>query len=309
MTFIAKKGFSYSPIVDINDPNIKEMVYLALPVIVGAAVNDVNMIVDKTMASQIVEGGISVLNYAQRLNGFVQGIVALSIGTAMYPLISKMAVDNNITGLKKTLSEAITGVSLLVIPCAIGFAVLSQPIIEMLFGRGAFDSQAVDLTSNALFFYAIGMIGVGLRHILPMPFYAFQDTTTPIINAAIGMGLNIILNITLSRFFGIGGLALSTSISATVISVLLIITLRNKIGALGLKKKIISFCKILFASIVMGIIAKTVFNYLNITVSQNLSLLLAIAVGVITYLLLIYFVKIEDVDLVIKAIKKRINEK
>lgn len=142
-----------------------------------------------------------------------------------------------------------------------------------------------------------------------MPFYAFQDTTTPIINAAIGMGLNIILNITLSRFFGIGGLALSTSISATVISVLLIITLRNKIGALGLKKKIISFCKILFASIVMGIIAKTVFNYLNITVSQNLSLLLAIAVGVITYLLLIYFVKIEDVDLVIKAIKKRINEK
>jgi len=54
------------------------MVYLALPVIVGAAVNDVNMIVDKTMASQIVEGGISVLNYAQRLNGFVQGIVALS---------------------------------------------------------------------------------------------------------------------------------------------------------------------------------------------------------------------------------------
>ena len=123
------------------------------------------------------------------------------------------------------------------------------------------------------------------------------------------MGLYIILIITLSRFFGIGGLALSTSISATVISVLLIITLRNKIGALGLKKKIISFCKILFASIVMGIIAKTVFNYLNITVSQNLSLLLAIAVGVITYLLLIYFVKIEDVDLVIKAIKKRINEK
>ena len=101
--FIAKKGFSYSPIVDINDPNIKEMVYLALPVIVGAAVNDVNMIVDKTMASQIVEGGISVLNYAQRLNGFVQGIVALSIGTAMYPLISKMAVDNNITGLKNTI--------------------------------------------------------------------------------------------------------------------------------------------------------------------------------------------------------------
>ena len=75
--FIVKKGYRYKPIINVTDPNIKYMVYLALPVFIGVAVNDVNVIVDKTMASQIYEGGISVLNYAQRLNDFAQGIVCL----------------------------------------------------------------------------------------------------------------------------------------------------------------------------------------------------------------------------------------
>lgn len=307
--FIAQKGFAYRATVNITDPNIKEMVYLALPVIIGVAVNDVNVIVDKTMASQIYEGGISVLNYAQRLNGFVQGIVVLSVATAMYPLISKMAAENDIAGLKKTLSEAITGISILVIPCTIGAMVLSQPIIEMLFKRGAFDDQAVVMTANALFFYAIGMIGIGLRNILSRPFYALQDTITPMINAAIGMCLNIILNIILSKFLGIGGLALATSISAIFISILLITNLRKKIGALGFRNIAISFCKIFSASIVMGVIARVIFNYLNITLSQNLSLLLAMVVGAATYFVLIYFMKIDDVDAVVKAVRKRIDER
>ena len=309
LPFIAQKGFTYSATVNITDPNIKEMVYLALPVIIGVAVNDVNLIVDKTMASQIYEGGISVLNYAQRLNGFVQGIVVLSVATAMYPLISKMAAENNIVGLKKTLSEAITGITILVIPCTIGAMVLSQPIIEMLFGRGAFDDQAIVMTANALFFYAIGMIGVGLRDILSRPFYALQDTKTPMINAAIGMGLNIILNIILYRFLGIGGLALATSISAIFTSILLITSIRKKIGTLGFGNIMIFFCKILSASIAMGVIAKVIFNYLNVTLSQNLSLLLAMAVGAISYFVMIYFMKIEDVDAVVKAVRKRIGER
>lgn len=307
--FVFRKGFIYKTTVSIIDPNIKKMLYLALPVATSVAVNDINVIVDKTMASKIYEGGISVLNYSQRLNGFVEGIVILSVVTAMYPLISKMAADHDIYSLKKIISEAITGISFLVVPCTIGAMMLSQPIIEMLFGRGAFDEQAVFLTANALFFYAAGTIGVGLRAILTRSFYALQDTKTPALNAIFGMFLNIILNIILSRFLGIGGLALATSISSIFISILLLWNLRKKIGTLGFRNTAVSFLKILSASIIIGVVARIIFDHIHTLIPQDLSLLLAMAVGAIIYFVLIYFMKIKEVDAVIRAVRKRINEK
>ena len=150
---------------------------------------------------------------------------------------------------------------------------------------------------------------IGFRYILSRSFYALQDTKTPMINSAIGVGLNIVLNIILSRFLGIGGLALATSLSAIFISIMLFRKLGQKIGALGLKNMIISLCKIVSASIVMGVIARLLFDFLTIAHSQNLSLLLSIASGAAIYFVLILFMKIEDVDAVIKAVRKRISER
>lgn len=72
---------------------------------------------------------------------------------------------------------------------------------------------------------------------------------------------------------------------------------------------IISLCKIVSASIVMGVIARLLFDFLTIAHSQNLSLLLSIASGAAIYFVLILFMKIEDVDAVIKAVRKRISER
>ena len=114
--------------------------------------------VDRTLASQIVEGGISALNYANRLNLFVHGIVVTSITTVMYPNIAKMAAEKNREGLKKILSKAISGVNLLIIPATVGAMLFSEPIVRLLFGRGVFDEVAVALTGGVLF-YALGMLG------------------------------------------------------------------------------------------------------------------------------------------------------
>jgi putative peptidoglycan lipid II flippase len=176
-----------------------------------------------------------------------------------------------------------------------------------LFGRGAFDNTAINMTSNALFFYSIGMIGFSLRDILSRAFYSLQDTKTPMINAAIGMVLNIVLNLILSQFLGIGGLALATSIAAIFTTALLFISLRKKIGPFGMKQISISFLKILFASSIMGFLAKLSFNYLTASLSQNVSLLLAIGVGAVSYFVIIYFMKIEDVDVLVRAIKKKLG--
>jgi putative peptidoglycan lipid II flippase len=305
LPFAYKKGYRYKFILDIKDEHIKNMVYIALPVIIGVSVNQINTLVDRTIASQISVGGISALNYANRLNGFVQGIFVLSIATVMYPMISKMAAENNMTGFKKSVSEAISSINLLVLPTTIGAMIFAEPIVRLLFGRGAFDANAISMTSYALFFYSIGMIGFGLREVLSRTFYSLQDTKTPMINAAIAMIMNIVLNIILSKFLGIGGLALATSISAIFCTTLLFVSLRKKIGSFGMKNISISFIKILFASLVMGLIAKVSYSTLLNNINANLSLILSIGIGVITYFTIIYFMRIEEVDVIVNAIKRK----
>ncbi len=307
MPFIYKEGYRYKFVLDIKDKYIKKMLYLVLPVVIGVSVNQINTLVDKTIASRLSVGGISALNYSFRLIGFVQGLFVATISTVMYPMISKMAVEDDIAGLKSLVSEAINSISLLVIPCTVGAMLFSEPVVKFLFGRGAFDSEAISLTSNALFFYSIGMIGFGLRDILSRAFYSLQDTKTPMINGILGVITNIILNLVLSKFMGIGGLALATSISAIFSTILLFISFRKKIGSFGIKNIIISSTKIICASLIMGIAAKLLYSFLLNYISANLSLIAAIILGAIVYFILIYFMGIEEVDSMINAVKNKLK--
>ena len=300
-----RNHYRYKPIVNFKDKHIINMGIIALPVILGVSVDEINILVDRTIASQIAVGGVSAINYASRLNGFVQAIFVVSITTVLFPLISKMAAEKNIGGLKRYLTQSITGVSLLVIPVTLGAMMFSVQLVSLLFGRGAFDSQSIAVTARALFFFSIGMTFFGLRDVLTKAFYSLQDTKTPVINATIGMVLNIILNIVLSRFMGISGLPLATSISGIVTTLMLFISLRKKIGPFGMRETMISLLKIIVASAVMGILAKLGFDFCVKSMSQYLALLAAVVIGSGTYFVMVFFMKIKDVDVLVKAIKTR----
>ena len=301
---LRRKGFRFQPVLDLRDDNLKAMAYIAMPVIFGTSINQLNTLVDRTLASRMAVGGISALNYAARLNGFVQGLFVMSISTVMYPMVSKMASEENFRGLKNTLIEAIGMINIMVIPAAVGAIIFAEPIVSFLFGRGAFTSEAAVMTSSALKFYSIGMLAFGLREILSRAFYALQDTKTPVVNGAIAVGINIVLNMILSRYLGIGGLALATSIAGIVATVLLFITLRKKVGGFGLREITVLFAKMTVASIVMGIIAGAVYRYLGTILDSNLSLMLAIGVGALTYFVLIYFLRIPEVQRTLDAVKR-----
>jgi len=305
--YVRKEKYRYKFILDTNDEYVWKMVYIALPVMIGVSVNEINVLVDRTLASKIAVGGISALNYANKLNGFVQGLFVSSIATVMFPMISKMVAQNSYNGLKKIVSEAINLINLFVIPTTVGAMIFAEPIVKLLFGRGAFDSEAISMTSDSLFFYSIGMLGVGLREILSRAFFSLQDAKTPMINAAIAMTMNIILNLILSKYLGIGGLALATSISAIFCTGLLFVSLRKKIGPFGIKNTAISFIKILMSSLAMGALAYLGYNFLLLYFSGNLSLTISICVGALVYFVIVYFMRIAEVDSLVYLVKKRLK--
>jgi len=247
-----KAGFRYTRTFKPGDRRIKELLIFSIPVIIGVSVNQVNVLVDKSIASGIAVGGISALGYAQVVNGFVQGIFVEPVSSVMYPSISRMAADGDMETLSETLGNAVVYVLLMILPAMTGILVLSGPITRLIFQRGAFSDEAAILTSTALFFYSIGHGAYALRDLTSRTFYALGDTGTPMKNSIFGMVLNIILNIVLSRYLGIGGLALATSIAAIVTAFILLISLGRRMPMAALRRKLGSIMKITVSSAVMG---------------------------------------------------------
>lgn len=135
-----------------------------------------------------------------------------------------------------------------------------------------------------------------------------QDTKTPMVNAAIGIVINIILNIILSRYMGIAGLALATSIAGTVTAILIFLSFRKKIGPFGMKEVAVNVAKISAASAVMGVAARMAYDYLVVVLQSNMfALLSAIAVGAVVYFIIIYFMRIRDVDIMVNVVKVKLK--
>lgn len=304
---VLKHKFNYTPLFSPKNEYVKALLILAIPVILSTSVNQINVLVDKNIASNITTGGISALNYANRLFGFIQGLFVAPIITVIYPNISRMVVDNKEDGVKKTLHETIVTVSLLVIPATIGAMIFAEPIVNFLFLRGQFDAVAAAMTSDALFYYALGLLPFSLWSIINIVFYSYNDTKTPMILGFVSVVLNVALNLLLSYFIGIGGLALASSISSIVTTILLLRSLRKKMPTLKFRNTATTMVKILAMSLLMGLMAFGTYGVLHGTVSDNLALVLSVGVGVIVYGLSILLLKIPEVESILSLGKEKLK--
>lgn len=303
---LRKINYRYRPLVNVADKNIKKLVLVVFPIMIGISIDQINLMIDKTLASALLEGGISALTYASRLNDFVQGIFVLSFVSVMFPLISNMAAQKKMDDFKTSISDVICSITVIVVPASIGIMVLADPIIRLLFGHGHFDERAIEITANALFFYSIGMIGYGFREILNRSFYSLQDSKTPMYNAALAVALNILLNFILSSYMGIGGLALATSISALFCSILLMVSLRKKIGKLDMRGIFTTLMKVLIASFAMGFVVY-VMNELLMGWNSLVKMLTVVGTGSIVYFVLITLLKVKEMKLIKDYVKKRMS--
>lgn len=306
--YLKKMKFKYSAFIDLKNSNIRKLGYISVPIIISVAVSDINKIIDKTLASKISVGGISSLNYAISLNGFVQGVAILAITTTMYPLISRMAATNNINKLKQYVLESINLSLLLIIPATFGAMFFSTEIINLLYSRGSFNENAAVLTSSALFYYSIGMISIGLRELVSRTFYSLNDTKTPMIFGFVTVALNVTLNLLFfyNTNLGIGGLALATSISSTLTTIALLVILNSKVGKFNFSNTILTVFKIFCASIIMIVISKLFYTYAGVISSNNIRLIISIIIGVLVYFLATLILKVKEVrsfyDLFLKKI-------
>ena len=308
---LKKVGYQYRFILDFKDKYIKKLLLLSIPVIISVAVNDLNMVIDKSLSSTLIEGSISALNYSSRLNSLVLTVFITAIATVLFPMLTSEVTTKNHEGFKRLISNGVNVILLITIPATIGIIVLAQPIVKIAFERGAFDPVATKMTSAALLFYSLGLVGMALRMFLERAYYSLQDMKTPMINGIITVGLNITLNFILIRYMEHRGLALATSIAITITTVFLFYRLTRKIGSIGGLNIVKCGIKSLGASLVMGIFVYLLYNFLNAKVLGNtlfelLVLLITVAVGAGVYFVIVYLLKVDEISWFIKLFKKKL---
>ncbi|MDL2311236.1 murein biosynthesis integral membrane protein MurJ, partial [Peptostreptococcaceae bacterium OttesenSCG-928-C18] len=311
---IKKKGFKWTKVLNVREREIKEMLIMALPVILGVSINQLNVMIDKNLASMILQSqGVTIMNYAAKLSEFVNGIVIVSIGTVVYPTLSKIAARNDLKEFKKTVLDSLTSMNVLVLPAMTGLMVLTYPIVKLVYEGGQFTAKDTALTVPCLLFYAMGLAGLAMRDIFSKAFYSLKDTKTPMYNSIIMIIINIVLSVLFAMVFkwGLVGLAFGTTFAAYYGAVTLFIKLKRKIGKFEntneFKRE--NF-KMIVSSLTMGSVAYLVYNLaFKFIGSSNVSLLISIVSAGLTYLIMLVVLKVKEFNSLLNSFKAKINRR
>jgi putative peptidoglycan lipid II flippase len=311
LPFLVKHGVRFWEKSGLWHPSMKQVGILILPTIFGAAVYQINILVGTLLASLLSAGSISYLYYADRLVQFPLGIFAQAAATAVLPSLSRQASAGDRNGMGETFGHAMSLVLYITIPAMVGLIVLREPIVALLFKRGAFDVETTRLTSDALLYYALGLWAFSAVRIVVSTFYAMQDTRTPVKTATIAIVANIVFGIALMGPMKHCGLALATSLSSMVNLALLVFVLRKKLGVIRWRPIFINCVKTLVASGIMALVVVVICrNILPAGSSSDLfQLLVGIAIGVIAgaliFFILSWTMKIPEGNLILALIKRR----
>ncbi|MGP1394086.1 MAG: murein biosynthesis integral membrane protein MurJ [Inquilinaceae bacterium] len=209
-------------------PRVRRLLRLMGPGAIGAGVMQINLFIDIVLASLLPTGAISYLYYADRLNQLPLGVIGIAIGTALLPLLSRQVEEGIVPRIQDTQNRAIEFGLFLALPAATALIVIPQPIIAVLFQRGAFDVAAATATSLALAAYAVGIPAYVLVKVLSTVYFARQDTASPVKIAIVTTVANTLLSLALIGWIGHVGIALATGLTAWLNVALLARGLRRR---------------------------------------------------------------------------------
>lgn len=257
--FLYKLGKLLLPKFSWNHEGVVKVRKLMIPALFGVSVSQINLLINTMLASFLATGAISYLYYSDRLLEFPIGIFAVAISTVVLPTLSKVHVKGDNEGYAKTMDWAVRMVLTLGIPAMVGMIMLREPIMRVLFLRGAFGVDAAYAASYSLIASVSGLWAIMLTRVLVPGFNAKLDTKTPVkygmISMVSNMFFNLILVYPMEKLWGIGyiGLALSTALAAMINVLLLIRGLKSRQIYSITSQTIVFVIKIIISCVVMGV--------------------------------------------------------
>lgn len=275
---LRREGLRLHHLIERGDLAVRRVGGLLIPTLFGGAVYQINILVATILASLLPDRSVSYLWYADRIFEFPLGIIAVAIGTAALPSLAEQASGKHWKDMADSLSYSLQLVWALCIPATVGLWLLAPVIVEVLFERGQFTATDTAQTAWALRAYVVGLLGVASVRVLVSLFYALELPRIPVAVAALALVVNGVADIALmgptdasadwwgaALFASLGerlavvdlrhaGLALGTSLAATVNAVVLFVLARRRLETLGDSKLLRCVAIHGAASLAMGLV-------------------------------------------------------
>ena len=296
----------------LNDSNVRQVLILMAPRMIGVAIVQLNFWVNTWLASKMVSGSVTGLYYGFSLMLMSQAVIAQSAAIAAMPTFSTQYALGKTDEMRSSLAATLRSVILLALPASAGLILLREPLISLLYQRGEFDERAVQIVAWALLWYAAGLVGHSIMEILTRAFYAQQDTKTPVIIGTVAMGLNVVFSITFSKLFEsvgwlpLGGLALANSLATAIEAVALFVVMRKRLNGIEGKFIMRGVIPSAIATLVMSI---CIFGWLYVGENQSPWILIPIGlmVGVGIYLAGLRVLRVPELQYLVSGVVRRLK--
>ena len=195
-------------------PAVKRMLRLMVPGAIGAGVVQINLLIDTMIASILPTGAVSFLYYADRINELPVGVIGIAVGTALLPVLARQIRTGEEAAAHYSMNRALEFALFLTVPAAAALIVIAEPVIAVLFQRGAFGAHEAAATGDALKAFSLGLPAYVLVKVLGPGFFAREDTATPVKIAIVCVVANVAVSLTLIQFLAHVGIALATATTA-----------------------------------------------------------------------------------------------
>lgn len=310
---LLKTGFRYKPILDLKDPGLHRILKLMIPATIGLSATQINIFVNTNFASSCGDGAVSWLYYAFRLVQLPIGVFGVALSIAMLPVLAKQAAQKDIAKMKKTMVSSLTMVFLLTLPATAWLMLLSEPIIRLIFERGAFTSFDTLETARTLTFFSIGLFAYSANKVLVPAFYALDKTKYPVIASFIAVGFNIVIvYFTIDQFQHLA-IAFSTSCTMLINFTFLMTVLYKNMGGYSLSTLVRAVAKIgvacsglVITVLLLHPLVETVLA--GNVLQQALGLGCLFTTSSIIYGVLLHYLKLHEMNVLISKIAGKFNK-
>ncbi|MBC7541783.1 MAG: murein biosynthesis integral membrane protein MurJ [Candidatus Sericytochromatia bacterium] len=210
---------------------VRSALHLIVPAALSSTIGQAIILVHTFFASGLPEGSWAAVNYANRLQQLPLGTLLTAVLVPMLPILTKAAqVSDNHAELRRHTNQGLRSLIVMTFPLAILLSTMAQPIIRVLFQRGAFDGEATLITGQILAILNLSLMAYALRDLLVRVFYALGDSKIPFYTSFVSVVLVAVLDYFLIPWLGDCGVAATTTLVTFANMGLLGWLLRRRIG-------------------------------------------------------------------------------
>lgn len=251
---LRRAGFSLTPRWPRLTPELKRMLAIAVPAVLAGGVVQINLVVGRQVAS-FTENAISWLSYADRLYQLPLGVVGIAVGVVLLPELARRLRSDEPEQAREAFNRGMEFALALTVPASVALIVAADPLISVLFQRGAFTPDDTAATAKALAVYGLGLPAFVLHKVFQPLYFAREDTKTPFRIALVAMVVNALIAVGLMPVIGYLAAALATTLSAWAMIWLLWRGTREMGEAVTLDTRMRQrIWRIALASVIMGVV-------------------------------------------------------